>query len=41
MDSHPTQQTSAITQQKLVDNACNKHYIGELLATTLLQQTFS
>jgi len=41
MDSHPTQQTSAITQQKLVGNACNKQYIRELRATTLLQQTIS
>jgi len=29
MDSHPTQQTSAITQQKLVGKACNKQYIRE------------
>jgi len=41
MDSHPTQQTSEITQQKIVGNACNKQYISELRETTLLQPTFS
>jgi len=41
MDSYPTQQTSAITQQNLIGNACNKQYISELRETTLLQQTFS
>jgi len=40
IDSHPTQQTSAITQQNLVGNACNKHYIGELRATTLCNKPF-
>jgi len=29
MNSHPTQQTSAITQLKILGNACNKQYIGE------------
>ena len=45
MNMHPTQQTSAITQLKVLGNACNKQYIGEfeqprftgkLPATTLL-----